>query len=122
MLLIQVPMGGRGRRVAFHNPQGGEARGQQDQAATTKKERSFVRHSHHQQQQQQQYHHKNNNNNSTNSNNNNYAEHRFVQRERSFVRPQSTFAQIQVNKGSRCKETCPTFPLVPGIEPQTLSM
>ncbi|XP_069956425.1 uncharacterized protein [Cherax quadricarinatus] len=52
---------------------GGEARGQQDQAATTKKERSFVRHSHHQQQQQQQYHHKNNNNNSTNSNNNNYA-------------------------------------------------
>ncbi|KAG7159209.1 putative CBP80/20-dependent translation initiation factor-like 3 [Homarus americanus] len=71
MLLIQVPMGGRGRRVAFHNPQGGEARGQQDPTAM-KKERSFVRHSHHQ---QQQYHHNNNKNNNNNNNNNNVSKH-----------------------------------------------
>ncbi|XP_071535665.1 uncharacterized protein [Panulirus ornatus] len=107
MLLIQVPMGGRGRRVAFHNPQGGEARGHQDSAAV-KKERSFVRHSHHhhqqQQQQQQQYHHNKNNNN-----NNNNGGRRFLQRERSFVRPQpdAAFPHIQAREQSRRRSAMP---------------
>ncbi|XP_071535666.1 uncharacterized protein [Panulirus ornatus] len=87
--------------------QGGEARGHQDSAAV-KKERSFVRHSHHhhqqQQQQQQQYHHNKNNNN-----NNNNGGRRFLQRERSFVRPQpdAAFPHIQAREQSRRRSAMP---------------
>ncbi|XP_066985629.1 CBP80/20-dependent translation initiation factor-like isoform X19 [Macrobrachium rosenbergii] len=96
MLIIQVPMGGKARRVAYH-PQGGDGKvhhhqqlqqqqalqqaqqlqlqQQQQQAAdpaNMKKERSFVRHS--------QHHHHNNNanynhNNNNNPNNNNSSHH-----------------------------------------------
>ncbi|XP_042239717.1 CBP80/20-dependent translation initiation factor-like isoform X4 [Homarus americanus] len=78
------------------NYSGGEARGQQDPTAM-KKERSFVRHSHHQ---QQQYHHNNNKNNNNNNNNNN-GDRRCLQRERSFVRPQSAFAISQSDANQR---------------------